>query len=199
VDTQLRAFGSLTSHVLAHPPRAVTGTQLPTDFLVEIIDAVMVHALPGGRRAVIAISLDDLQGTVAQLEVADAVAGAAALGLLAAIGLPLVRASLTPLSRIEDTAEAIAAGDLSRRITHPRSRPRWAGWPPRSTSCSAVSRPPTGRGKKARRTRLGLSIAAALVAAHHGTITVVTRPGHGAAFRVRLPLAAGDDAAAAGQ
>jgi two-component system, OmpR family, sensor kinase len=37
---------------------------------------------------------------------------------------------------------------------------------------------------------LGLSIAAALVAAHHGTISVDTAPqGSGATFRVRLPLA----------
>ena len=36
---------------------------------------------------------------------------------------------------------------------------------------------------------LGLSIAAALVAAHGGTITVDTRPGRGATFAVRLPLA----------
>jgi len=38
-------------------------------------------------------------------------------------------------------------------------------------------------------TGLGLSIVAALVHAHQGTIAVETRPGHGAAFRVRLPLA----------
>src|SRR6202020_1546794 len=37
-------------------------------------------------------------------------------------------------------------------------------------------------------TGLGLSIAAALTAAHAGTITVDTQPGHGAAFQVRLPL-----------
>jgi two-component system OmpR family sensor kinase len=39
--------------------------------------------------------------------------------LLAGIGLPLVRISLSPLARIGDTAAAIAAGDLSRRIDHP--------------------------------------------------------------------------------
>jgi two-component system OmpR family sensor kinase len=39
-------------------------------------------------------------------------------------------------------------------------------------------------------TGLGLSIAASLVAAHGGDITVDTQPGQGAAFRVRLPLAA---------
>ena len=39
--------------------------------------------------------------------------------LLAGLGLPLVRASLSPLRRIESTATAIAGGDLSRRIDHP--------------------------------------------------------------------------------
>jgi two-component system, OmpR family, sensor kinase len=36
---------------------------------------------------------------------------------------------------------------------------------------------------------LGLAIVAALVAAHEGSVDVVTAPGEGAAFRVRLPLA----------
>jgi two-component system OmpR family sensor kinase len=44
-------------------------------------------------------------------------------------------------------------------------------------------------------TGLGLSITAALVAAHCGTISLDTRPGHGAAFRVELPLAASVPAA----
>src|SRR6202012_3468405 len=52
-------------------------------------------------------------------ELADALAGGTAVVLLAGIGLPLVRASLAPLARIEATAAAIAGGDLSRRITHP--------------------------------------------------------------------------------
>ena len=80
---------------------------------------VLVRPLPGRRYAVIAISLDDVQSTVGQLEAADAVAGAAAVALLAFIGFGLVKASLAPLTKIEDTAAAIAGGDLSRRIAHP--------------------------------------------------------------------------------
>ncbi|RWZ64503.1 HAMP domain-containing histidine kinase [Labedella populi] len=36
---------------------------------------------------------------------------------------------------------------------------------------------------------LGLSIVASIIAAHHGTVTVVETPGGGATFRVELPLA----------
>lgn len=80
---------------------------------------VLVQRLPGGGHLVIAYSLGDLNSTVTRLEVADALAGAVAVILLAGIGLPLMRASLAPLARIEAEAEAIAGGDLSRRIDHP--------------------------------------------------------------------------------
>jgi len=80
---------------------------------------VLVQRLSGGGHLVIAYSLGDLNSTVTRLEVADALAGAVAVILLAGIGLPLMRASLAPLARIEAEAEAIAGGDLSRRIDHP--------------------------------------------------------------------------------
>jgi two-component system OmpR family sensor kinase len=80
---------------------------------------VLVRALPDGQHMVVAFSLDDLNSTVTRLQVADAVAGALAIVLLAGIGLPLVRISLAPLARIESTAAAIAAGNLSRRIDPP--------------------------------------------------------------------------------
>jgi two-component system OmpR family sensor kinase len=83
---------------------------------------VVVQPLSGEQHAVIALSLTDLYSTVQRLEVADALAGIVAVALLALIGMPLVRTSLGPLRRIEATAAAIAAGDLSQRIDHPSSR-----------------------------------------------------------------------------
>jgi two-component system OmpR family sensor kinase len=80
---------------------------------------VLVEPQSGGAHLVVAYSLGDLNSTVTRLELADALAGGVAVVLLAGIGLPLVRASLAPLGRIEATAAAIAGGDLSRRIDHP--------------------------------------------------------------------------------
>jgi two-component system OmpR family sensor kinase len=112
------------------PPPALTAAQLDGPAIPFTAAAgsgghswrVLVRAVPGGRHVVTAFSLDDVQSTVGQLELADTVAGLAAIVLLAATGLPLIRASLSPLSRIEDTASAIAAGELSRRIPHPPER-----------------------------------------------------------------------------
>jgi two-component system OmpR family sensor kinase len=133
------------------PPGPRTG-QLPTQFLVRIFDAngttraaggpalsaaqlrddgtvqtvgswrVIVEPLSGGRHVVVGFSLNDLNSTVTRLEVADFIAGAVAVAILAGIGVPLVRASLAPLTRIEATAAAIAAGDLSRRIELPPAK-----------------------------------------------------------------------------
>jgi two-component system, OmpR family, sensor kinase len=80
---------------------------------------VLVRPMTGGGHLVVASSLGDLDSTVTRLEIADALAGGVAVVLLVGVGLPLVRASLSPLKRIESTAAAIAAGELSRRIEHP--------------------------------------------------------------------------------
>lgn len=80
---------------------------------------VLVKPMPGGDDLVVAYSLADLDSTVTRLEITDALAGAAAVVLLAGVGLPLIRASLAPLREIESAAAAIAGGDLSRRIDHP--------------------------------------------------------------------------------
>jgi signal transduction histidine kinase len=116
--SQLRTAGhpQLTAAQLGtlNVPFTVPGSGGPTHSW-----RVMVLRLPDGGHLVIGYGLDDLDSTVTRLEVADALAGVVAVALLAGIGLPLVRASLAPLRRIEATAAAIAAGDLSRRIDHP--------------------------------------------------------------------------------
>ena len=69
----------------------------------------------GGSIAV-ATSLDDVRNTVNRLSLLEVIIGAVALVLLGGIGYIVVRNSLRPLVEVEETAEAIAAGDLTRRV-----------------------------------------------------------------------------------
>jgi two-component system, OmpR family, sensor kinase len=115
---------------VAHPPQLSAAQQRGESgpFTVPGAGApghdwrVLVRALPGGRHLVIGYSLDGLDSTVTRLEVADAAAGAVALVVLVILGIPLVRVGLAPLAKIERSAAAIAAGDLSQRIDHPSRR-----------------------------------------------------------------------------
>ncbi|RDI63800.1 sensor histidine kinase [Nocardia pseudobrasiliensis] len=65
---------------------------------------------------VIALPLTDNRDTVARLTLFEIVTGSAALLLLAVAGYFVVRRSLRPLRQVEETAAAIAAGDLHRRV-----------------------------------------------------------------------------------
>lgn len=78
---------------------------------------VLVTGLPGGTGAVtVAVSLDTISATLGRLAAIDAIVGVVALALLAGLGYAAVRSSLRPLTEVEITAEAIAGGDLSRRV-----------------------------------------------------------------------------------
>ncbi len=83
-----------------------------------------VLALPhtGGGSVVVGLPLDDLSATVARLLVIDSAVVVLALALLAGAAWWIVRSSLRPLEEVEATAEAIAAGDLARRV--PQRDPR---------------------------------------------------------------------------
>ena len=65
----------------------------------------LVRPRLGGGYVLVAYNIDALNSAVTRLEAADAAAGAVAILILAAIGLPLIRVSLKPLARIEDAAE----------------------------------------------------------------------------------------------
>lgn len=74
------------------------------------------RAGPRGAVAVVALPLDDVDEAVRRL---IAVEAAAVLGVLAVLGLVLwwvIRLGVRPVQRMTETAGAIAAGDLSRRV-----------------------------------------------------------------------------------
>jgi two-component system, OmpR family, sensor kinase len=64
----------------------------------------------------IAASLDDVDATVHQLNSINLLVGAAVIAGLALAAYTMVRTALRPLTKIEQTAAAIAGGDLSRRV-----------------------------------------------------------------------------------
>ncbi|HZG93214.1 MAG TPA: HAMP domain-containing sensor histidine kinase [Mycobacteriales bacterium] len=78
---------------------------------------------PGGQTFVVASSLRGVESTLRELARLQTGIGLAALLLLGAVGYVVVRTSLRPLVEVESTAEAIAAGDLTRRVpvSHPRT------------------------------------------------------------------------------
>jgi two-component system OmpR family sensor kinase len=77
---------------------------------------VRVEALPFGGTLLVAAPLDDVEATLGRLVLVEVVVSLSVVAALVALGLLLVRLGLRPLRAIEETAGAIAAGDLSRRI-----------------------------------------------------------------------------------
>ena len=76
------------------------------------------------------VDLGDINGTISQLAGIDLIVSVIIVVGLAVVGIAIVRASLRPLTDIEKTAQAIAAGDLSQRV--PDADPatevgRWGG------------------------------------------------------------------------
>jgi two-component system, OmpR family, sensor kinase len=69
-----------------------------------------------GGSVVVAASLDGIDATTRQLRLIDLGVSLVVLAVLAGLGAAIVRASLRPLVEIEQTARAIAAGDLTRRV-----------------------------------------------------------------------------------
>ncbi len=71
---------------------------------------------PTPVRLVIATPLHDVNSTLNRLVMLELLVGLIVLAVVAAIAFWLVRRELRPLVRIEDTAAAIAGGDLTQRV-----------------------------------------------------------------------------------
>jgi two-component system, OmpR family, sensor kinase len=65
---------------------------------------------------VVGVDVTDEYATIGRLTSIDLIVSAVILIVLALVGVTVVRASLRPLTEIEQTAEGIAAGDLTRRV-----------------------------------------------------------------------------------
>ncbi|WUI04513.1 HAMP domain-containing histidine kinase [Spirillospora sp. NBC_00431] len=129
---QVRASGGTV--VAQNPAWSESGhPKLPAD-VSERIDRPFTVRGTGGSQwrilaapvadgiLVLAFSLEEIDRTVRRLVAIDVIVGLLVLGVLVGLGMWVVRASLRPLSAVEETAGAIAAGDLSRRV--PQADPR---------------------------------------------------------------------------
>jgi two-component system, OmpR family, sensor kinase len=81
------------------------------------------YRLSDGSTLVVAIPLTEVSSTLRRFSIIAGAVTLAVLATMAILSLFTVRRGLRPLERIEATAEAIAAGDLSRRVedTDPRT------------------------------------------------------------------------------
>lgn len=77
---------------------------------------------PSGELTTVAIDLSDVQSTVRSLVWSQVAIGTAVLVILGVVGYWVVHRSLRPLVQVEQTAAAIAAGQLDRRV--PERDPR---------------------------------------------------------------------------
>ena len=98
------------------------GTDAHTYFTVDSVESggpefrVRASTLPAGGQLVIAVPLDDTVATLHRLLAIEAAVTVAALMAAALLGWWLVRVGLHPLGEVEATADAIADGDLDRRV-----------------------------------------------------------------------------------
>ncbi|WP_272497678.1 sensor histidine kinase [Actinomadura terrae] len=77
---------------------------------------VLAEPIPGGGVIILGLSMDEIERTVGRLVAIDVIVGLLVLAVLVVLGVWVVRAALRPLAAVEETAGAIAAGDLSRRV-----------------------------------------------------------------------------------
>jgi len=71
---------------------------------------------------ILGLDVTSIYSTLNELTVIDLIVSGALLVVLAALGITVIRSSMRPLTDIERTARAIAAGDLGRRV--PERDPR---------------------------------------------------------------------------
>ncbi len=111
---------ALPAH-LPTPPSGTGDSQVVT-FTTESTVAsgpefrVQVSRSSGGELVILALPLDNVDATLQRLLLVEVAVTLAALAAAMGLGWWLVRVGLRPLEDVEETADAIAAGELDRRV-----------------------------------------------------------------------------------
>jgi two-component system OmpR family sensor kinase len=100
----------------------VPGKDGQGDWRVQVAVQAPTPAQPVSGTVAVAASLETTEATVSRLRTIELAGGSVLLVLLGFAATYLVRLGLRPLTRIEHTAHAIAAGEFDRRV--PDSDPR---------------------------------------------------------------------------
>ncbi|MGI5285984.1 sensor histidine kinase [Nonomuraea polychroma] len=82
----------------------------------------VLESLVDGRTLVVAVDLEEVDAITRRLVLIELLGGGGILLILAVVGVTIVRRSMRPLGQIQHTAEAIAGGELGRRV--PDADPR---------------------------------------------------------------------------
>ncbi|RVX45310.1 two-component system OmpR family sensor kinase [Nonomuraea polychroma] len=82
----------------------------------------VLESLVDGRTLVVAVDLEEVDAITRRLVLIELLGGGGILLILAVVGVTIVRRSMRPLGQIQRTAEAIAGGELGRRV--PDADPR---------------------------------------------------------------------------
>ncbi len=106
---------STAGHIRLTTVNSVAGSGLQYRLLAKSSET-------GSGTLIIAVPLSDVSQALTRLRNVEAVVIAAVLLALAAFAWLLIRVGLRPLDRMGDTAGAIAAGDLSRRVSPANAR-----------------------------------------------------------------------------
>jgi two-component system OmpR family sensor kinase len=91
--------------------------------ITQVVDYRVTNLITNQRiteqaTLIVGVDLGDINGAIGRLIDIDIVVSLIIMAALAVAGVAAVRASLRPLTDIEHTAQAIAAGDLSQRVPH---------------------------------------------------------------------------------
>ena len=107
--------GGVPANLKHEATQAPLGTSTQDDYRVYVIPG-QANGGSAPVRLAIATPLHDVNSTLNRLAMLELLVGLIVLAVVAAIAFWLVRRELRPLVRIEDTAAAIAGGDLTQRV-----------------------------------------------------------------------------------